>query len=197
MKPATQKILGWAGLAFGVAGILVLVLIFAAVGPPPNWIYWLWPVVAAATTLVSARTLQNAYRRQPSQGKGFYHLRLSELLVVVLSVALMSLAGHAIWEEEGVPTVVSLSIAAGMLLALGFMVAERNQLTVWRRYCFSIGLPILVFAALSTAALIALGACGLPFWLVREEIRCCLVPVFLADLFAAPVGAVLCWISLH
>lgn len=211
MKPGTLKILAWLGVALGTGGTLAFFLLVVQHGPPPRWYWWLWPVTGAAIALVSKLAVGKIGKREP-KAKGFFHLRLSDLLLTVMSIGVLIFIVHAAWGDEALQSAVAIGIGFGALLLLGFLQAERQQLTAWRRYAFSIGLPPLVVGALSTGTVLFLLAYLLVFkhfprvWSFAfsflsgtgtSTLNQPLTSGLRIGLCLLPIGLLLCWFALR
>ena len=117
-----QKKLWWAMLLVSGGGALTLLVLSIAVGEvaPPVW--WIWPPLALSSGLM----LRRCYLIEPSTDRGYWHLRLEDLLCAGLYAGLLLAILKASLGSYFLTIGITFAFINAGGLVLGFLAAQKR-----------------------------------------------------------------------
>ncbi len=161
----------WTALLFmssgGTLTLLVLSIVAQAIAPP---IWWIWPPL----TLISALALVRCYRREPSDLRGFWHLRLEDLIFAGLYFGLLLAILKPLLDSWFPLVGIVFSACQAIGLVVGCLAAQRSGHTQRLRkllFAFAYGTRLvgLVAAGACVAVILMDGICfNVPFYWFRK-----------------------------
>lgn len=125
---ARQKKICWTVL-IGALGCVAMICALIIQDPPPLRVWGLvygWLGVSLVAGIVSAALLKIYYRLEPFQGKGFWHLRLTDFFVSTLVASLFMGLWNTLWPSTFLYWGATVSVVAGVAFAFSLLTATRK-----------------------------------------------------------------------
>jgi hypothetical protein len=169
MTMGIQKKIWWSALILSGGGSIALIFIcLSGLNPPVVW--WIWP----PATVSSAVALSFCYKAEPSTVRGYWHLRIEDLLCAAFYAAfLLAVTQHTLenlFMKVGMPFTL-LNVVA---LLLGLLAAQRRGITARTgKFAFAFGygtrlVGLLGLGALAVVILMDWLSFNTPFFWLRQ-----------------------------
>jgi len=155
MSISIRKNILWALLFLGVGGTCTLVATIGFEGQfrvwPREWIWWIWPVLA----ILAAGALRRCYRLEPMTQRGFWHLRIEDLLAVSIYVAVLMACTQACMPDVFITVCLPFALLNGIALTIGLLAAARRGFVARRqKFLFGFAFGTTLLGLFSLGALV-------------------------------------------